>query len=63
MSSETVQRAVPSPSHFSAIDKEAAPYRWYVYAACTVLAVALNYIFGKYVYAHAFRRRVATTLQ
>jgi hypothetical protein len=35
MSSETVQR------------KEAAPYRWYVYAACTVLAVALNYIFGK----------------
>src|SRR5580658_2748997 len=25
----------------------AAPYRWYVYAACTVLAVALNYAFGK----------------
>jgi hypothetical protein len=47
MSSETVQRAVPFPGHFSAIGKEAAPYRWYVYAACTVLAVALNYIFGK----------------
>jgi hypothetical protein len=26
---------------------EAAPYRWYVYAACTVSAVALNYFFGK----------------
>jgi Glycosyltransferase family 87 len=47
MSSETVQRAVPFTGHFSAIGKEAAPYRWYVYAACTVLAVALNYIFGK----------------
>jgi hypothetical protein len=47
MSSETVQRAVPFPGHSSAIGKEAAPYRWYVYAACTVLAVALNYIFGK----------------
>src|SRR5258708_19023419 len=47
MSSETVQRAVPWPGHFSAIGREAAPYRWYVYAACTVLQVALNYIFGK----------------
>jgi hypothetical protein len=47
MSSETVQRAVPFPSHVSAIGKEEAPYRWYVYAVCTVLAVALNYIFGK----------------
>ena len=46
-SSETVPRAVPFPGHSSAIGGEAAPYRWYVYAACTVLAVALNYIFGK----------------
>jgi hypothetical protein len=47
MTPETVQRAVPSPGRFSAIGREAAPYRWYVYAACTVLAVAFNYIFGK----------------
>ena len=40
MSSETVQRAVPAPG-------QVAPYRWYVYAACTVLAVALNFFFGK----------------
>jgi hypothetical protein len=40
MSSETV-------GYSAGIDKEAAPYRWYVYAACTVLAVALNCIFGK----------------
>ncbi len=26
---------------------QAAPYRWYVYAACTILAIALNYVFGK----------------
>jgi hypothetical protein len=38
MSSKTVQRAVPS---------ESAPYRWYVYATCTVLAVVVNDIFGK----------------
>jgi hypothetical protein len=47
MSTETVQRPVPTPGRFSAIGREAAPYRWYVYAACTVLAVALNYSFGK----------------
>jgi hypothetical protein len=47
MSSETVQRAVPSPGYSAVIDKEAAPYRVYVYAACTVLAVALNYVTGK----------------
>jgi hypothetical protein len=40
MSSETV-------GYSAGIDKEAAPYRVYVYAACTVLAVALNYAFGK----------------
>jgi hypothetical protein len=47
MSSDTAQSAVPSAHHFSAIDREPAPYRWYVFAACTVVAVALNYIFGK----------------
>jgi hypothetical protein len=47
MPSETVRRAVPSLGHSAAIDKEAAPYRWFVYAACTVLAIALNYVFGK----------------
>src|ERR1700686_1579170 len=47
MSSETVQRAVLSPSYSDVIDKEAAPYRVYVYAACKVLAVALNYFSGK----------------
>jgi hypothetical protein len=40
MSSETVQRAVPAHA-------QVAPYRCYVYAACTALAVALNYVFGK----------------
>jgi hypothetical protein len=63
MSSETVQRPIPSPGHFYSVDTEAPPYRWHVYPACTVLSVALNYIFGKFVYAHAFRRRDATTLQ
>ncbi len=33
---------VPSIFHI-----KAAPYRSYVYAACTVLAVTLNYTFGK----------------
>jgi len=47
MSSEIVQRAFQSPGHFSAMGKEGAPYRWYVYSACTVLAVASNYVFGK----------------
>src|SRR5882757_7337764 len=46
MTSEPVQRAVPSTGP-SVIGGEAAPYRAYVYAACTVLAVALNFVFGK----------------
>src|SRR6266403_6064716 len=29
------------------MSSEAAPYRAYVYAACTVFAVAANYVFGK----------------
>jgi hypothetical protein len=40
MSSEAVQRASPALG-------QAAPYRWHVFAACTALAVALNYVFGK----------------
>jgi hypothetical protein len=40
MSSEGVQRASPALG-------QVAPYRWYVFAACTALAVALNYVFGK----------------
>jgi len=47
MSSETVQRAVLSGRESTAIDREAVPYRLYVYAACTALAVVLNYVFGK----------------
>src|SRR5258706_12580580 len=40
MSSKAVHRASPAFG-------QAAPYRWYVFAACTALAVALNYAFGK----------------
>lgn len=40
MSSETVQRASP-------VFGQTAPYRWYVFAASTAVAVALNYVFGK----------------
>jgi hypothetical protein len=47
MSSEKLQRAVLSTRQFAVIDREAVPYRLYVYAACTVLAVVLNYVFGK----------------
>ncbi len=47
MSAESVQRALPLDSQSAGINKEAAPYRGYVYAACTVLAVSLNYAFGK----------------
>jgi hypothetical protein len=47
MDAETVQRAVPFTSHSAGIDEQAAPYRVYVYAACTALAVVLNYVFGK----------------
>ena len=48
MSSEAVQpTAIPATGRSTPIGKEAAPYRTYVYAACTVLAVALNYVFGK----------------
>jgi hypothetical protein len=47
MSSETVQPAVTSPDRYVALDRAAAPYRWYVYAACMISAVTLNYVFGK----------------
>jgi hypothetical protein len=47
MSAEPTQRAVLSPGQSAGMDEEAAPYRVYVFAACTVLAVALNYAFGK----------------
>jgi hypothetical protein len=47
MPSETVQRTDLSPGNSAGADKELAPYRWYVYAACAVLAVSLNYVFGK----------------
>jgi hypothetical protein len=47
MSSETIQPAVTSPDRYAALDRVAAPYRWHVYAACMISAVALNYIFGK----------------
>ena len=40
ISPEALQRASPAPG-------QVAPYRWYVFGACTVLAVALNYVFGK----------------
>jgi hypothetical protein len=44
---EAFRPAASSSGHFSVVDTEAAPYRWYVYAACTAIAVALNYSFGK----------------
>src|SRR6266436_1789995 len=47
MSTEPAQRAVPSSGQSAGIDKEAVPYRVYVYAACTVSAVAWSYICGK----------------
>jgi len=47
MTSEAVQPAATSPDHYVAFNVEAAPYRRYVYAACMILAVALNYILGK----------------
>ena len=47
MSAENLQRAVLSTRQFAVIDREAVPYRLYVYVACTVLAVVLNYVFGK----------------
>ena len=40
MTSEAVHRASPALG-------QVAPYRWYVFAACTALAAALNYVFGK----------------
>jgi Glycosyltransferase family 87 len=40
MYSEAELRASPASG-------QAAPYRWYVFAACTALAVAVNYVFGK----------------
>src|SRR5882762_2047227 len=47
MSSEAILPTVLAAGHSSAIDKEAAPHRVPVYAAFTVLAVALNYVLGK----------------
>ena len=47
MSSESVRPADSSPGHVPATPVEAAPYRWYVYATCTLSAVILNFIFGK----------------
>jgi hypothetical protein len=47
ISAEIVRPAVPHPSHSVGIDEQVAPFRIYVYAACTILAVALNYVFGK----------------
>jgi hypothetical protein len=47
MRSEAIQRALPVPGYSTVIDKETAPYRVSVYAACTVLAIALNYVLGK----------------
>jgi hypothetical protein len=47
MSAEPAQCAVLSASRSAAMDKGAAPYRGYVYVACTVLAIAVNYAFGK----------------
>jgi hypothetical protein len=47
MASETVQPTAMSHDHCVGLDREAAPYRWQVYATCMVSAVALNYIFGK----------------
>ena len=44
--SEAIQRAGFAQNHPTAADT-AAPYRGYVYAACTVFAVALNYVLGK----------------
>jgi hypothetical protein len=44
--SEAIQRAGFAQNHSSAADN-ATPYRGYVYAACTVFAVALNYVLGK----------------
>jgi hypothetical protein len=43
MFSETAQRAALSDTQ----DKKAAPHRAYVYVACTVLAIAWNYVAGK----------------
>ncbi len=40
MSSEAAQRTAPTPG-------QVAPYRWCVFAVCSALAIALNYVFGK----------------
>lgn len=47
MSAVSSERAALSSSRSAGIDKEVTPYRVYVYAACTVLAVAFNYAAGK----------------
>jgi hypothetical protein len=40
IASDAIQDPIPAPGR-------AAPYRLYVYAACSVLAVGLNYVLGK----------------
>jgi hypothetical protein len=47
MPSEALRGALSSNGHSASIAGQAAPYRAYVFAACTVLAVACNYVFGK----------------
>ena len=48
MSSEAIKRAdLAAHGHFPAVNNETAPYRGYIYAACTVMAVVLNLILGK----------------
>jgi hypothetical protein len=46
MSTEAIQPAVLAHSRFPAV-KETAPYRGYIYTACTVIAVVLNLLLGK----------------
>jgi hypothetical protein len=47
MSSEAPHPIVPAAGHSSVIDKETAPHRVYVYAACTIFAIVWNYFDGK----------------
>jgi hypothetical protein len=47
MSSELVRQTIPTPLHLATKREETVAYRWQVYAAFSVLAVAANYVFGK----------------
>ncbi len=47
MSSDAIQGAVLSTGHSGILDQEAVPHRFFVYAACTVLAATLNFALGK----------------